>query len=252
LAWLASDNQLWRATMDTKREALAELSTLRDAARVRAHLLGLEARERWTVLEAALLQAEHKLEQGAETLSEAVRDAGHDLFQSVRAFIQVDAGLSAPARLVMTSPVMTCSPLDDVNDVAQLFWDTNCGSLPVVDAAGLLQGMLTDRDICMAAYTQGRRLPDISVDSAMSRCVHAVSPDDTLQRVLEIMADVQVHHVPVVDDSRKVVGIISITDVARWVQSSPKRSDELRAAALSAVVAISAPATAIAPATVEQ
>ena len=78
--------------------------------------------------------------------------------------------------------------------------------------------------------------------------MHAVSPDDTLQRVLEIMADVQVHRVPVVDDSRTVVGISSITDVARWVQSSPKRSDELRAAALSAVVAISAPATAIAPA----
>jgi CBS domain-containing protein len=214
--------------MSTKREALAELSSLRDAARLRAHLFGMEAGERWTVLEAALLQVEHALDQSAETLSATLRDAGHDLFRSVRAFLQVHTGLAAPARLVMTSPVMTCSPRDDVNDVAQLFWDTSCGSAPVVDEAGVLQGMLTDRDICMAAYTQGRRLPDISVESAMSRSVHAVTPEDTLQRVLEIMSEAQVHHVPVVDDARKVVGIISITDVARWVQSSPKRSDNRR------------------------
>jgi CheY-like chemotaxis protein len=56
-----------------------------------------------------------------------------------------------------------------------LFWDTGCGSVPVVDAAGVLQGMLTDRDICMAAYTPGRRLPDIRVQIAMSRCAHAVT-----------------------------------------------------------------------------
>jgi CBS domain-containing protein len=230
--------------MSTKQEALAELSTLRDTARVRAHLFGMEARERWAVLEATLLQLENKLDQSADTLSEAVRAAGHDVFRSVRAFLQVHAGLSAPARLLMTTPVMTCSPIDDANDVAQLFWDTNCGSLPVVDAAGVLVGMLTDRDICMAAYTQGRRLPDISVESAMTRHVHTVTPDDPLRRVLEIMSDAQVHHVPVVNDARRVVGIISITDVARWVQSSPKRSDELQAAALSAVVAIAAPATA--------
>jgi predicted transcriptional regulator len=235
--------------MTTKREALAELSTLRDEARVRAHLFGMEARERWSGLEGALLRIEHHLDQSAETLTEAVRNAGHEVFQSVRAFLQAQVGLSAPARILMTSPAMTCSPEDDVNDVAQLFWDTGCGSIPVVDAAGVLQGMLTDRDICMAAYTQGRHLPDIRVQSAMSRCVHAVTPNDALQRVLEIMGDAQVHHVPVVDDARKVVGIISITDLARWVQSSPKRSGQLQDAALSTVVAIAAPATDVAPAT---
>lgn len=230
--------------MSTKREVLAELRTVRDAARLRAHLFGMEARERWAVLEAALLQLERQLNQSAETLSDAVRDAGHVVFRSVRAFLQVHAGLAAPARLIMTSPVMTCSPHDDVNDVAQLFWDTSCGSAPVIDADGVLQGMLTDRDICMAAYTQGRRLPDISVESAMTRCIHTVTPEDPLQRVLEIMGDARVHHVPVVDAKRQVVGIISLTDVARWVQSSPKHSDELQAAALSALVAIAAPATA--------
>jgi predicted transcriptional regulator len=235
--------------MSTKRQALAELSTVRDEARVRAHLFGLEARERWSGLEAALLRIEHDLGQSAETLTEAVRDAGHEVFQAVRAFLQDQVGLSAPVRLLMTSPVMTCSPDDDVNDVAQLFWDTGCGSAPVVDAAGVLQGMLTDRDICMAAYTQGRRLPDIRVQVAMSHCGHAVTPNDTLQRVLEIMGNAQVHHVPVVDDARKVVGIISITDVARWVQSSPKRSSQLQDAALSTVAAIAAPATGFTPAT---
>lgn len=104
-------------------------------------------------LESALEQFELKLEQSADGLTEAARDGGHDLLQSVRAFLQVQVSLSVPARTLMTSPAMTCSPRDDVNDVAMLFWDTNCSSLPVVDADGKLQGMLTDRDICMAAYT---------------------------------------------------------------------------------------------------
>jgi CBS domain-containing protein len=201
----------------------------------------MEARDRWTLLENALEQLEHKLEQSAETLAESVRAAGHDVFQSVRVLLRVEVGLAAPVRVLMTSPVMTCSPHDDVNDVAQLFWDTNCGSLPVVDESGVLLGMLTDRDICMAAYTQGRRLPDISVASAMSARVYTASPDDSLQRVLEIMADSQVHHVPIVDADRRVVGIISLTDVARWVQSSPARSNEVQSAALSTIAAIAAP-----------
>jgi len=84
-------------------------------------------------------------------------------------------------------------------------------------------------------------LPDISVESAMSRCVHTATPNDPLKRVLEIMADAQVHHVPIVDADRCVVGIVSITDVARWIQSSPGRSSEVQGAALSTIAAITAP-----------
>ena len=47
---------------------------------------------------------------------------------------------------------------------AQLMWDHDFGALPVVDADGRLVGMITDRDICMAAYLRGQPLHDISVE----------------------------------------------------------------------------------------
>jgi CBS domain-containing protein len=224
-----------------KEEQLTNLTSLRDAARVRAHLFGMEARERWTELELALDQLERRIAQGTETAADAVSDAARELAGAMRSFLQTHAGLSAPARLLMTTPVVTCTTQDDVNDVAQMFWETSYAAAPVVDASGALQGMLTDRDICMAAYTQGRRLPDISVEKAMSRCVYAAAPDDTVARVLEIMSDAQVHHVPIVDGQRRVVGIISATDVARWALGSPRQREDVNAAALGALVAIAAP-----------
>jgi CBS domain-containing protein len=223
--------------MHMKQELLTELSALGDeAARLRAHLFGTDARQRWAELEAARAQVEQQLNQNAETLVGSVTATARELIRSMHEFLQVHAGLSAPARLLMTSPAMTCSLEGNVNQVAQTFWHTNRGSMPVVDSTGVLQGMLTDRDICMAAYTQGRRLADISVESAMTSCTHTATPEDSIEHVLQIMANEQVHHVPIVDTKRQVVGIISITDVARWIQGSPRQ--DLQEATLSAIVSI--------------
>ena len=52
---------------------------------------------------------------------------------------------------IMTHPVVTCSIESHLNVVARLMWDNDCGTIPVVDAEGRLAGIVTDRDICMAA-----------------------------------------------------------------------------------------------------
>ena len=57
---------------------------------------------------------------------------------------------------------------DSLNRAAQIMWERRCGCVPVIDA-GRVVGLLTDRDVCMAAYTQGRRIDDIAVTTAMSR-----------------------------------------------------------------------------------
>ena len=71
-------------------------------------------------------------------------------------------------REVMTKDVLTCSVSDRLNRAAQLMWESDCGCIPIVEEHGMLVGMLTDRDICMAAYTSGKPLSEISVTSAMS------------------------------------------------------------------------------------
>src|SRR5262245_1269543 len=65
---------------------------------------------------------------------------------------------------LMTRTVQTCTPSDCLERAAGIMWDHDCGALPVTSADGeepRVVGMLTDRDVCMAAYTQGRALRDI-------------------------------------------------------------------------------------------
>jgi len=59
---------------------------------------------------------------------------------------------------VMTKTVRSCSAGDSLQRAAQLMWEGDCGSVPVVDSDNRVVGILTDRDIAMAAYTQGRPL----------------------------------------------------------------------------------------------
>jgi CBS domain-containing protein len=61
-------------------------------------------------------------------------------------------------RRMMRHSVRTCHPNDSLNDAAQVMWEDVCGSVPVVDDQLKPVGFLSDRDICMAAYTQGAPL----------------------------------------------------------------------------------------------
>ena len=72
---------------------------------------------------------------------------------------------------LMTRDVRTCRREDVLVEAARIMWENDCGSVPVVDAQRHVVGMITDRDICMAAYTRGQRLADMTVESAMSKTI---------------------------------------------------------------------------------
>ena len=118
---------------------------------------------------------------------------------------------------LMTKEVRACRPSDSLNQAAQILWENDIGTLPVVadDGSNRLVGILTDRDICMAAYTQGGSLSNLSVDFAMARSVKACTPMTTLEEAAHEMAEAQVHRLPVVDGSRQLLGILSLSDLAR-------------------------------------
>ena len=121
---------------------------------------------------------------------------------------------------LMVRDVRTCFAEDDLNRAAQIMWESDCGTVPVVDAAGIVKGMITDRDVCMAAYTKGRTLGGIHVRSAMARDVVACSPEDTLESALSVMKKARVRRLPVTERNGKLVGIVSISDLVRetWRQ----------------------------------
>jgi CBS domain-containing protein len=123
-----------------------------------------------------------------------------------------DGGLSVGE--IMTDAVVFCLPDEPVNAAARQMWEHDCGAVPVV-AGGKLVGIVTDRDVCMAAYTQGRPLSEIVIKDAMARHVHACRPEDTLERAASLMADARVRRLPVVDAEQRLVGIVSVADIAR-------------------------------------
>jgi CBS domain-containing protein len=127
---------------------------------------------------------------------------------------------------VMTAGVATCTATDTLHRAAQIMWERDCGAVPVVDAAGRPSGIITDRDLAMGAFTQGLPLVAIPVGRVASGRVHTVSVTSSMDDVVAVMGEQRVRRVVVIDDARKVVGIVSLADVARYVSSlGPARSD---------------------------
>jgi CBS domain-containing protein len=129
---------------------------------------------------------------------------------------------------LMTTNAKSCSTMDNLQRAAQIMWENDCGVVPVVDCDGRVVGMVTDRDICMAAYTQGQPLWNIPVSSAMADQVHMVREGDSLDVVETLMRNVRVRRAPVVDADGRLKGIVSMNDLARHARrSSDRKADGL-------------------------
>lgn len=129
---------------------------------------------------------------------------------------------------VMTREPVTCRPEDSESHAARRMWDNDCGVLPVVDSGGRLVGIVTDRDLCMGAYTQGRALGEMDVSHAMSTDLRSCRPGEELDDALETMSDARVRRLPVVDEQDRLVGILSLNDVFREIADMPDGKDKKR------------------------
>src|SRR5688572_10536897 len=114
---------------------------------------------------------------------------------------------------LMTKAPVCCAPGDTLNAAAQLMWDHDCGCIPVVEGSEeCAAGVITDRDICMAALHTGKALRDIRVQDVMARDLCACAPSDSVEKAEELMRSAQVRRLPVLDDGR-LVGILSLADI---------------------------------------
>ncbi|MCW5833396.1 MAG: CBS domain-containing protein [Labilithrix sp.] len=145
-----------------------------------------------------------------------------------------------PSRVadIMTRDVAACSSDDTLERAAQLMWDRACGSVPVVDELRRPIAMLTDRDVCMAAYTQGKPLAGMAVASAMSKRLFLARKDETLESAERTMRRHCLRRLPVVDRHGALVGLLSIADIATNGRLGPTLGrDGLSANAIAATVA---------------
>jgi CBS domain-containing protein len=117
---------------------------------------------------------------------------------------------------LMTRDVKTVPVDASVADVATLMRDEDVGVVPVVDESGALAGIITDRDIVIRALAGPNATPareQRALDLA-SRDVDAVSPRDSISSVLELMGRRQIRRAPVIGENRRLVGMISLGDIA--------------------------------------
>jgi CBS domain-containing protein len=135
-------------------------------------------------------------------------------------------GIPIPVTEVMSRHTRACIDDDTLDIAASILWENDCGCVPVVTPGGIARviGMLTDRDICMAAYTTGRRLPELRVASARSRQAWSCASTATVEEALAIMRHRQVHRLPVVDAEGILIGLLSLADVAGHGKESSARA----------------------------
>jgi CBS domain-containing protein len=130
---------------------------------------------------------------------------------------------------IMTTDVQTCGVGDTLERAARLMWDHDCGAIPVLDERGHTIAIVTDRDICMAAYTQGKPLWAIPVTVAASHRVHSVLPDASLAVAHQLMKMHRIRRLPVVDHGGNLVGILSMADLVRAARPTLDRTHPLHA-----------------------
>jgi len=112
----------------------------------------------------------------------------------------------------MTREVRIVDPAETLQQAARTMADIDAGFLPVGEHDRLV-GIITDRDIAIRAVGTGRA-PDAKVSEVMSEEVRYCYADDDVSDILDLMAMLQVRRLPVVDRSKRLVGVISISDLA--------------------------------------
>ena len=121
---------------------------------------------------------------------------------------------------VMTYDVQSCRPETNLAEAAMQMWVGDFGALPVVTAAGKVVGMITDRDICIAAATKHRDPAHIRVKEVMSGKVYGCSCDTEIHEALKIMQQNQVRRLPITSaEDGTLQGILSMNDVALKTQA---------------------------------
>ena len=114
---------------------------------------------------------------------------------------------------VMSKQVQIVSPNDTIQKAAELMSHTDCGAIPVGENDRLV-GMVTDRDVAVRAVAQGKAPSQCKVREVMSDRIRYVFDDETTEKAAESMSRLQVRRLPVLNRKKRLVGIVSLGDLA--------------------------------------
>ena len=114
---------------------------------------------------------------------------------------------------IMTRDVRCVAPGDTLQRAAKAMDELNVGALPVWDGQNLI-GMVTDRDITIRGVASGKQVDSTPVSEVMSTDVQCCFEDDQINDVMEKMRDSQIRRIPVMDKQNRLIGMVSLGDLA--------------------------------------
>jgi len=123
---------------------------------------------------------------------------------------------------VMTTDVETVNADQTAREAAAFMLRADAGSIPVCEGDRVV-GMITDRDIAVRGVAEGRG-PDTPVSELMSDGIICAHEDDDVEAVARRMSEEQVRRLPVIDHEERLIGIVSLGDLAR--ETSTKAAEQ--------------------------
>jgi CBS domain-containing protein len=120
---------------------------------------------------------------------------------------------------LMSTDVVTVTPDTDIEEAAEILLRKNIGSLVVVDEDNQPAGMLTSTDF-VRIVEEGDPGDETTVGDHMSTGVVTVTAQDSIRDAADRIVTYDIHHVPVVDDTEGVIGMLSTTDLTAYLSDT--------------------------------
>ena len=115
--------------------------------------------------------------------------------------------------------VFTIAPTATVFDAVKLMDEKNVGSLVILNSRGRIAGIFVERDALQRVLLAGKSARTEPVQAVMTRKVICALPDMTVDQCLALMTEKRVRHLPVIDKEQKLVGLISMGDLVKYISS---------------------------------
>ncbi len=117
---------------------------------------------------------------------------------------------------IMTKNPVYCLPDANLEFVARLMKDHDCGEIPIVDNEKNLSpiGVVTDRDICLRTIALGKNPLQLTVRDTMTSPAKIINLDSPITTCCEVMESNKIRRIPVVDHTGRICGMVSLADIA--------------------------------------
>jgi len=116
---------------------------------------------------------------------------------------------------VMTKEVIVLPMGNKVPEAAKLMQEHSIGSVIVVDEEGKAKGIITERDIITKIVAKDEHPSKVKVDAVMSKPLRVITPDVSIEEASSSMRDNRIKRLPVVNEKKELIGIISEGDIMR-------------------------------------